>query len=1018
MAVLAVVILLSPLPLPRMGQKIAFASAQAEKIALIRLKAGHLDLARVTTAGPVLPSGARGLWVIQFRDRVRQEELRSLQAMGLELGPYLPDNAYLVRGTAGQATMAASDVRVRAVQRYLPEWKAPRIAGEGEGRFWLEAFPGAAAELTAAVDRLGVGAYLQPADDGLFLVYPRERLADLTHLESLIYVEEVQPAQRLTDEKAAPTPPDAPERITGIGGLDGTGQVVGVADTGLDTGDLATIHLDLDAAVLATYARGRTGDWSDPDGHGTHVAGAVVGRGDRSDGQVTGVAPGAQLVFQSTQDSSGGLSGIGDVTDLLTEAMKAGVRIHNHSWTIGPGYGIHARKVDQFVWTNKEMLLLFAAGNAANDIPLCTPCNNTVEAPSTAKNVISVGASVQLRSDLAGQATGRGVAEFSGRGYTPDGRVKPDLVAPGTSVLSTKSSLTAPLSPDADLDSPYDDFYEYRTGTSMATPIASGAAALVRQYFEEVQHIAPPASLIKAALINGAEDLGDGWMSRAQGWGQIDLASTLYPTGGRANWHEGETVSLAEGEARTYSFWAESGQIFKATLVWTDPPPATGGVDQVLVNDLDLEVVAPDGRLYRGNCFTADRKTAETGCAADSRNNVENVYIAAPVTGLYRVKVSASRIDLAYGTQPYSLVVAGKRLTSGEVTKCTEEAAGGGDLIGNSCIALRVAEDGRVGIDMAPVQGDALLRDGGGLSATLEVDGQTMALGYASGEVSAQQAVDMVPNPATGRLDTVAVRYALTNTGSASHSVGLRILVDGGAQVRMPSSTGMVGVVTGGQEYTGANVPAFWQAAGSPDDRRAVAHVTLQGGEATPPDRMEVADRSEAAEAGRSSVGLWWNPVELKPGETRRIVIYYGHAPVESPRGLALACPAPGAQHGAPHRQPLGLAVHFTNATAAPYPGVTVEVEGGLEPMGSGRIRSLGTLEPGQTGSAVWQLQPYGQASGEQQILVRVFQQIAGRKVLVEHAECRLPAKQTGQVSAPLQEPGWMMPPFGRPSRR
>lgn len=123
--------------------------------------------------------------------------------------------------------------------------------------------------------------------------------------------------------------------------LYGQGQIVAVADTGLDTGDMATLSADF-GRVRQGFAWGRPDSWSDSDGHGTHVAGSVLGSGilsgsdpasHRYEGSFAGVAPEAELVFQSLLDAEGGLSGIpDDLGALLGQAYSAGARIHTNSW--------------------------------------------------------------------------------------------------------------------------------------------------------------------------------------------------------------------------------------------------------------------------------------------------------------------------------------------------------------------------------------------------------------------------------------------------------------------------------------------------------------------------------------------------------------------------------------------------------------------------------------------------------------------------------------------------------------
>ncbi len=125
-------------------------------------------------------------------------------------------------------------------------------------------------------------------------------------------------------------------------GYDGSGQIVGICDTGFDTGvNDSTMHLDFQGRIDAIYALGRsTAD--DPHGHGTHVAGSVLGDGARSNGQIKGMAPAAHIVFQSVLDSQGGLGGLPtDLNTLFAQAWTAGARIHTNSWGAAVNGDLH-----------------------------------------------------------------------------------------------------------------------------------------------------------------------------------------------------------------------------------------------------------------------------------------------------------------------------------------------------------------------------------------------------------------------------------------------------------------------------------------------------------------------------------------------------------------------------------------------------------------------------------------------------------------------------------------------------
>ncbi len=260
----------------------------------------------------------------------------------------------------------------------------------------------------------------------------------------------------------------APTTCAATLGLYGSGQIVAVADTGLDTGNLGTIHPDVAGRILQAYALGRAGDWSDYVAHGTHVVGSVLGNGTvygslpgihLYTNTYAGVAPEASLVIQSIADAMGGLGGIPlDIGTLFNQAYGAGARLHTNSWGASSAgdYNSDSRAADTFMWSHKDMLVLFAAGNEGEDYDYNGVIDlDSIGAPGTAKNVLTVGASENYRPSIAntwgafyyGPPIGNdlrannpgGMAAFSSRGPTNDGRVKPDVVAPGSFIASMRS---------------------------------------------------------------------------------------------------------------------------------------------------------------------------------------------------------------------------------------------------------------------------------------------------------------------------------------------------------------------------------------------------------------------------------------------------------------------------------------------------------------------------------------------------------------------------------------------------
>lgn len=595
------------------------------------------------------------LYIVKFKGPIKAEWKQELVAKGGVIGDYLPDFSFITKMDPQSVEKIKKLQQVASVTSYQNNKKlAPQLVAlinqmvkeQVKGKkstttVNIQTFnPSGTGEIGKLVTALD-GQVKERAGNGVTASLPVSQLLNLAANEEIVAVEQAETYGLFNDRAAGVVGASAVLQ----GGLDGRGQVVAVADTGLDRGVLdSTLHPDFQGRVKSLIAIGRSGDASDPDGHGTHVAGSIVGSGAASNGQIKGMAPGAQLVFQSIMNSSGQLAGL-DITSLLNQAWDAGARIHSNSWGSQPDgrYTYSSKSVDQFIW-DKDMTVLFAAGNSGDTNGDGQPDGTTVASPGTAKNAITVGAVENNRSDKGSMGDNPGqMAGFSSRGPTADGRIKPDVVAPGTWILSTKSA----LAPTQKYWSTYNNYYAYMGGTSMATPITAGSVALLRQYYTDRVGIAPKPSLLKASLINGAVDLG--LPKSDQGWGRVDVKESIQPQAPKELRLDNETTSLSTGQSKEYQYSVESRQIpLKATLVWTDYP-GNPSAAKALVNDLDLEVVSPSGQVYKGNDFTQPNNDT-----VDRVNNVENININNPEVGVYKIKVAGYNVPV--GPQDYSLV--------------------------------------------------------------------------------------------------------------------------------------------------------------------------------------------------------------------------------------------------------------------------------------------------------------------------------------------------------------------------
>lgn len=564
-------------------------------------------------------------------------------------------------------------------------------------------------------------------------------------------------------------------RATAPGNLTGAGQTSAVADTGVnyvtDIGGNAhrafadfgpggakvasyqqAVPGDSQEALFARVASGSNhrkiaayydlgGDGYEPSeasNHGTHTAGSIAADypdsngsygtyGGRFDG-ADGVAPGAHLVVQDVSSGpDGSLGGLpSDHYDLFEQVYDAapgttsatthpnGSEFHQntthsyqptldartHNYSIGSAVPLvdlgDAAAADGFVYDHEDFVASASAGNNGPEI-------STVSGgPQVSKNMLTSCASANGRQPMV---TLDSAAIFSSHGPTADNRLKPDVCTPGQIVISPKGATSG------------DD--HYLQGTSMSSPLLTGLATLVRQYFYDgfgpapasgafagyapgtraaARRWNPSAALVRGVLINSADrmrgrytgDAGDQsatdgqWPSAGQGWGRVELDNTLV-FGSEARrlyvadvWNT--SAQALDTSAINYTIPVAAGEPLGITVTWTDPPSALPAGTAPLVNNLDLTVTAPDGTVYTGNNFTtqsglvfnspAGDPAAEIGesrpgaGAPDTKNNVEAVRIQTPAAGNWTVRIDGGAdptnvIGTPEGKQGYALIVSG-----------------------------------------------------------------------------------------------------------------------------------------------------------------------------------------------------------------------------------------------------------------------------------------------------------------------------------------------------------------------
>jgi Subtilase family/Bacterial TSP3 repeat len=673
-------------------------SASAAPTKLIRLRNQPIPPKAAKSLEPIqansLNANASGLFLIQFTGPVSGESRQQLAALGVDLLHYVPDDTFVARLRSTRLTLLRTLPFVQWIGEYRPEHKLHRnLSAKTISKSSAQSLdvtvllvPRAnSTEIATARGSFAAVRQQSTLRSGTILrgKINSSQLDALSRSETVLWIEPYHP-MRLVDEVSS-------KIVAGDGGpnvllsqslgYDGSGVKVAVADSGLNNGDAASMHPDLLGRTPAFFYYGNLTDAADEHSHGTHVSGIIAGdgaTGEKDDNGFLyglGVAPGASIIAQRIFDGVGNFEPpAGGFEQLTRDATGAGAVIGSNSWgddTQG-AYDASAMEFDELVRDansltlgDQQYILEFSAGNAG-------PAGQTIGSPAVAKNVIATGASENDRLDFLVYEDGpEAMADFSSRGPCADGRIKPDIVAPGTWISSLQSASASDIYAWA----PIDENYQYQGGTSQAGPHASGAAAVLVQFYRRSHTNATPSpALVKAALINTAVDMDDAFgtgpiPNNDEGWGRIDL-TPLFDSSLKFDYLD-QSVLLTNSQVfERRLVVASADRPLKVTLTYTDVPGFPGAA-KALVNDLDLEVVGPGGILYRGNQIQ-NGESIPNASNPDSLNNVECVILNAPIAGQYVIRVRArsvqqdSRQDTFATDQDFALVTSADLAAPGQ----------------------------------------------------------------------------------------------------------------------------------------------------------------------------------------------------------------------------------------------------------------------------------------------------------------------------------------------------------------
>ena len=602
--------------------------------------------------------GGKNYFIVQFAGNVKDEWLDSLREIGVEVLQYVPHQAFFVYADGEAISRVANHSRVRWVGEFVAEHKiSPELnafasrAEKETAMFDVAVFNRADLQETRGrIANLTSGRVLSEMKlpNNFFNVVRIEArvgdLAEIAKIPDVVRIDQYEKPQA-EDERAAqivagnytsPTVLSAPGyNPLAQFGVDGTGVTVAVADDGVSIPGNGGFYIT-SANTVDGPLRGATAGASG--GHG-HINASIIA-GNTPFGILDptgynyglGIAPKANIInipFLKTGNTTTDLQSVDDTLNTLGPNGVKGT-ISNNSWGNGlnsNSYDSYAAMYDGFIQdssiaaTIDPVTMVFSAGNSG-------PGANSLTRPKAAKNLIAVGNSENIRTEFS--ATGADnmddLRSGSSRGPTADGRIKPDVIAPGTYITGSRAGSCSSVS------SCFDANHAYSIGTSHAAPQVAGAAALFTQYWKTDNAGAfPSPALIKAAIINTGQEMNGVTTNTAtvpngiEGWGRIHLKN-MFNTGVPIKYVNESAAFSSPGETVVYTGTVTSAaKPFRVSLVWTDPP---GTGNPALVNNLDLTVTV-GANTYRGNVFSGGSST--TGGANSTIDNVENVFLPAGI---------------------------------------------------------------------------------------------------------------------------------------------------------------------------------------------------------------------------------------------------------------------------------------------------------------------------------------------------------------------------------------------------
>lgn len=566
---------------------------------------------------------------VQFFDIPSEADQAKLSALGIELLEYVPNYTYVasIPVSLTQAELAQLNIRsIQSIDRVYRQ--SQRIQDENYPDWATTKFNTVLLSLSfydnvnfdaVIADLKKQGVTCKETLNHAKMVFVEVEASSIGSLLDLTYL-------KYLDAIPDPGTPESDDgrilhRANAIDGdyygsrdYDGTGISIAINDDGF-----VGPHIDFTGRVNQDDV---AGDFVG--NHGDMVAGIAGGAGNL-DPNIRGMATGSYMHIRQYVSSMAGT---------IPLYVDSNVLVFSSSYSNGcnAGYTNTTVLVDEEIYNNPNLMQVFSAGNSNNNdcgYGAGSQWGNITGGHKMGKNVI---ATANLSSDDL-------IVNSSSRGPASDGRIKPDIAAHGASQMSTDP----------------DNGYAPGGGTSAAAPGISGVFAQLHQAYSELNGgQTAESALLKATLLNTANDLGNDGPDFTFGWGKVNglkavklLEDNRYLNG-----------MIAQGATNNHTIAVPAGvERVKIMVYWADKEASTVSAT-ALVNDLDAFVTDPTNGTHLpwllDHTPNAGALATPATTGVDHLNNVEQIAIDNPAAGNYDLEISG--FNIPFGPQEYYVV--------------------------------------------------------------------------------------------------------------------------------------------------------------------------------------------------------------------------------------------------------------------------------------------------------------------------------------------------------------------------